>query len=205
MSVKRRKNIFTHKTPRGSLVRALRFLGVVLLVGLVAFIVGAIIGLAWPMDTGVYLSCPRSGEVLDREGRLMHAFLNRDQQWCFERDLEDFSPRLIEATIAAEDQRFRGHVGVDPVAVLRAGWANLRRREIVSGASTLTMQVVKRADHRPRSWAGKAAQAFQAVRLGLRCSKDDVLRTYLNTAPYGLNLVGAEAAARRYFGKVNIR
>ena len=199
--MKRRKHIFTHKAPRGILVRALRFLGAVVLAALVAFIVGAIIGLAWPMDTAHYLSCPRSGEVLDREGRLMHAFLNQDQQWCFERDLEAFSPRLIEATIAAEDQRFRRHMGVDPLAVLRAAWANLRRREIVSGASTLTMQVVKRANHRPRSWARKAAQSLGAVRLELRTSKDDVLRTYLNTAPYGLNLVGAEAAARRYFGK----
>ncbi len=153
------------------------------------------------MDTGRYLRVRPSGEMQDRSGRLLYAFLNADAQWCFARDLSEISPRLIAATIAVEDQRFRRHCGVDWLALARAAWQNLRHRRIVSGASTLTMQVVKRGGNPTRSLGGKAWQAVEAVRLELRTSKDDILAAYLNGAPYGLNLAGCEAAARRYFGK----
>ena len=169
-----------------------------------AVLVMAAVGVAvllWPMDTGRYLRVRSSGEMLDRDGRLLHAFLTEDEQWCFARDLEDISPHLVRATIAAEDQRFRRHVGVDPFAVARAAWQNLRHGRVLSGASTLTMQVVKQVDRPGRSLSGKAYQAIQAVRLDARLSKDEILWAYLNTAPYGLNLVGCEAASRRYFGK----
>jgi len=152
-----------------------------------------------PMDTDRYLAVEASGEVLDRNGRPLMAFLNDSEQWCFPRKLSDVSPYLIQATIAAEDQRFREHPGVDAAAVARAGYQNVKGRGIVSGASTLTMQVVKR-QHPSRSFAGKAVQAIEALRLDARASKDDILQCYLNSAPYGLNLVGCEAASRRYFG-----
>jgi len=182
-----------------------RVLRVALLpIGLLVFLF-----LAWPMDTGRYLHVERSGELLDHSGTLLYAFLNEAEQWCFPRGLEDFSPRLIQATLAAEDERFYWHPGVDPLAIVRAAWQNLAGRRVVSGASTLTMQVVKQGDrshrtvppHLPRSWQGKLVQAGCALRLELRCNKDAILRTYLNLAPYGLNVIGAEAAARRYFGK----
>ncbi|MCX8036654.1 MAG: penicillin-binding protein 1C [Candidatus Sumerlaeia bacterium] len=161
----------------------------------------AVAVLLWPMDTERYLGVRASGEMQDRTGRLLYAFLNADAQWCFARDLGEISPRLIAATIAVEDQRFRRHWGVDPLALVRAAWQNLRHRRIVSGASTLTMQVVKRGGKPTRSLAGKVWQAVEAVRLELRANKDAILAAYLNGAPYGLNLVGCEAAARRYFGK----
>ena len=154
-----------------------------------------------PSDPAHYLAAPRSGELRDRSGRLLHAFLNREQQWCFARQLEDFSPRLVQATIATEDQRFHRHWGVDPAALLRACLQNARRRGIASGASTLSMQVVKLADRMPRSVAGTAIQAWRALRLEAGAEKAEILCAYLNKAPYGLNLVGAETAARRYFGK----
>jgi penicillin-binding protein 1C len=153
------------------------------------------------MDVARYLRIEPSGEMQDRSGRLMYAFLNSQEQWCFARDLSEISPRLIQATIAAEDRRFYRHCGVDPLAVLRAVWQNLRHRRIVSGASTLTMQVVKQSDKSSRSLSGKIRQSFQALRLERRATKAQILRAYLNTAPYGLNLVGCEAAARRFFGK----
>jgi len=157
--------------------------------------------LLWPMNTASYRRVSASGEIQDRSGRLLYAFLNEGEQWCFDRDLNEISPRLIQAGIAAEDHRFYRHHGVDPVAFLRAVWQNVRHRRIVSGASTLTMQVVKRGDRSSRSPIGKICQIVQAVRLEMRVSKEDILRAYLNRAPYGLNLVGCEAAARRFFGK----
>lgn len=148
-----------------------------------------------------YLATARSGEMLDRSERLLHAFLNQADHWCFPRHLEDFSPRLVQATIAVEDKRFYRHIGVDPAAVVRAALQNLRHGGVASGASTLTMQVVKLGDRIPRTVWGKAAQMLCALRLERSVSKTAILEAYLNRAPYGLNLLGAEAAARRYFGK----
>jgi penicillin-binding protein 1C len=154
-----------------------------------------------PMDTAPYLKSLSSGELLDRNGRVMYAFLNEKGQWCFERSFDELGPRLIDATLAAEDQRFYRHFGVDPVAVARALWQNVRHARVVSGGSTITMQVVKLYRGSSHSVSGKAAQALQAVRLERCVDKEAILNAYLNGAPYGLNLVGAEAASLRYFGK----
>ncbi len=154
-----------------------------------------------PLDPAPYLTLQPSGELFDRNGRLMYAFLNEKEQWQFPRDLDAISPYLVQSTIATEDQRFRSHHGVDPIAVGRAVVQNVTGFGIESGASTLTMQVVKLNGQRSRSLPGKAWQAMQALRLERQVSKDEILCAYLNTAPYGLNLVGCEAAARRYFGK----
>jgi len=156
---------------------------------------------AWPMDTAPYLRLDASTEMLDRHGRTLFVSLNRSDQWCMARDLNAFSPRLIEATVAAEDQRFWLHPGIDPIAVARAVRQNYKSRGIASGASTITMQIVKRVQGNRRSLTSKAAEALDAVRLTSRIDRKAVLETYLNTAPYGLNLIGCEAAARRYFGK----
>jgi penicillin-binding protein 1C len=153
------------------------------------------------LDPAPYLAAPPSGEVQDRHGALLYAFTGRDGQWCFPRALDQISPRIINATLAAEDRRFHKHPGVDPVAALRALWLNMSRGRVASGASTLTMQLVKRAEATPRSMRGKLGQMFSALRLERSADKRQILETYLNTAPYGGNLVGVEAAARRWFGK----
>ncbi len=163
-----------------------------------------IVLLAWPMETRSYLEADASPEMLDRSGRLLYAFLNDRQQWCFERPLNQMHPLLLQATIAAEDQRFERHWGVDPWAISRAFWQNVRWRRVASGASTLTMQTVKLGGIASSSIPGKIAQIGQALRLERRASKDNILQAYLNRAPYGLNLVGCEAAARRYFGKPSL-
>ncbi|MCX5771326.1 MAG: transglycosylase domain-containing protein, partial [Candidatus Hydrogenedentes bacterium] len=159
--------------------------------------------MCWPMKTSRYFAVSRSGEIVDRNGALLYAFLNRDDQWCFYRRSGEVGERVLEATLAVEDRRFYSHGGVDVRAVLRAAWQNLRHGRVVSGASTLTMQVVKNGEGRlyRRTLPGKVYEAVQAVRLDARADKPEILEAYLNTAPYGLNLVGVEAAARRYFGK----
>ncbi len=170
--------------------------------GVPALCVMLAIGMLWfPMDVTPYVSVTSSPELMARDGRVLYAFLNDEEQWCFQRDLASVSPKLLEATIAIEDQRFYRHHGVDVIAVGRAMWQNITSGRVESGASTLTMQLVKQVKRSPRSLFGKAVQAVQAVRLDMRLPKDEILQAYLNTAPYGLNIVGCEAAARRYFGK----
>ena len=140
------------------------------------------------------------GEMTDRNGQLLYAFMNGGQQWCFERDLTEISPRMVQATLAAEDSRFYFHPGVDPLAAARAVFQNLLHRRVVSGASTLTMQVIKQT-RGPGVSLGKVCQAVMALQIERRATKAEIIKAYLNTAPYGLNLIGCEAAARRYFGK----
>lgn len=155
----------------------------------------------WPMDAGRFLAGDASGEMLDRNGALLYAFLTPQDEWRIERELDQISPYLAQATKAVEDQRFGYHPGVDPVAVLRAAWQNMTQGRVVSGASTLAMQVVKLGYRRQAISCSKPVQAVQAMRLQAQSGRDEILRAYLNWAPYGGNLIGCEAASRRFFGK----
>lgn len=156
---------------------------------------------AAPFDASPYAVSHPSGALLDREGQTLFAFLNHEQQWSFPQTLSGFSPRLLQATLAVEDQRFYEHPGVDPIAAARALLQNLRGQRVRSGASTITMQLARLGGDYSRSVFFKAWQVVTAMRLEGALSKDEILAAYLNRAPYGLNLCGAEAAARRYFGK----
>ncbi len=154
-----------------------------------------------PLDVQPYLAEEASPVMLDRDGDILYSFLTRNEQWRFPVSLDKINPLLEQATLAAEDKRFYQHAGVDARAVMRAAWLNLKARRYVSGASTLTMQLVKQRTPTPRTLVGKMQQALLAIRLDYAASKSYVLEAYLNKAPYGGNLVGVEAAARRYFGK----
>ena len=103
--------------------------------------------------------------------------------------------------IAAEDRRFMSHPGVDPLAALRAAWQLATTGHIVSGASTLTMQVARLLDRHPRSLPAKLGEMGQALALERRLSKDEILGLYLTLAPFGGNLEGVRAASLAYFGK----
>lgn len=142
-----------------------------------------------------------SPAVLDVEGRPMLALVGQDEQWRFPVSCGEISPWLKQATIAVEDERFHRHPGVDLWAILRALGQNLRAGRIVSGASTLDMQICRMMDGRPRIWRSKMVEAFRALQLNHLMAKEEILELYLNVAPYGGNLRGVEAAARRYFGK----
>jgi penicillin-binding protein 1A len=115
--------------------------------------------------------------------------------------LQDVSPAMIDATIAAEDARFRSHPGVDPIAVVRSVVSLPFRR---SGASTLTQQIARRLYL--QNGVGmpvverKAREALIALQLEARYSKDDILELYLNQVYYGRGAYGVEAASRVYFG-----
>ncbi len=163
--------------------------------------VAGIINAACPFPTGQLEDQRVSALVTDRRSRILTAHVADDDQWRFPVPLDKMSPWLLLATIAVEDERFRSHAGVDPIAVLRAAGQNISSGCVVSGASTLTMQVCRMMDDRPRSWRSKIIESFRAVQLERIYAKDRILETYLNMAPYGGNICGVEAASRAYFDK----
>ena len=151
-----------------------------------------------PMDR---LHPPSSTVVLDREGNLLRAFLAPDEMWRINVTAAEVSPSLRQAVLAYEDRRFYVHSGVDPIAIARATWANLRAGRVVQGGSTLTMQVARMMEPKPRTLVSKAIEAFRAWQLELWYSKKEILALYFNMAPYGGNLVGVGAASYFYFDK----
>lgn len=142
-----------------------------------------------------------SPTVLDVHGRPMLSIVGTDDQWRHPIPLESMSSWLIKAAVAVEDQRFYRHRGVDPVAVIRALGQNIASRRIVSGASTVDMQVCRMMDNRPRTFWSKAVESFRAFQLNRLKSKDEILELYLNSAPYGGNIRGVEMASLTYFNK----
>ncbi|MCC7043780.1 MAG: penicillin-binding protein 1C [Acidobacteria bacterium] len=112
---------------------------------------------------------------------------------------------LARATLAAEDIRFHWHPGIDPIAITRAAWRNVRAGDVEEGGSTITQQVAKlllaRQNGGASGWRAKAWEAVVALRLEHRLAKRDILALYLNLAPYGNQIQGASRAARAYFGR----
>ncbi len=142
-----------------------------------------------------------SAVVSDVNHRQMMRIVSPQDQWCIPTTLDRISPWLIKATVAVEDERFYTHPGVDPIAIARASLQNLTRRRIVSGASTITMQVCRMMEDKPRNCKSKLVESFRALQLDHLKSKADILEIYLNQAPYGGNIRGVEAAAQMYFAK----
>ncbi|MDQ0394166.1 penicillin-binding protein 1C [Labrys monachus] len=140
--------------------------------------------------------------VVDRDGRLLRPFTTADGYWRLPARPGDVDRRFLSMLIAYEDKRFYSHHGVDPAALLRAGWQLVRHGHVVSGGSTLTMQVARLLEPRPeRTFAAKAAEMVRAWQIENRLSKDQILTLYLALAPYGGNLEGTRAASLAYFGK----
>ena len=138
--------------------------------------------------------------VTDRNGELLGARIAGDQQWRFP-PCDTVPERFATALVQFEDRHFRWHPGVNPVALVRAFADNLRAGHVVSGGSTLTMQVIRLSRNRERTLWQKIVEAILATRLEFRCSKDEILALYASHAPFGGNVVGLEAAAWRYFGR----
>lgn len=146
------------------------------------------------------LSQPPSTVVEFRDGQPAHVFLSPDEKWRREAVLDEIDPAYVEALVRFEDKRFWWHPGVDPIAIGRAAFLNVSRGRRVSGASTLTMQLVRVLEPRPRTLRSKAVEALRAVQLELVMSKREILAAYLTFAPYGRNVEGTEAASLAYFG-----
>tara|TARA_R110002073_G_scaffold119075_6_gene259909 strand:- start:121 stop:1839 length:1719 start_codon:yes stop_codon:yes gene_type:complete len=143
---------------------------------------------------------PSSPLLTCRHGEPLAAWVAADDQWRLPVGLEGAGPWLPSATMAVEDERFALHPGVDPLAITRAATQGVAAGRVVSGASTLTMQIARMIEPHPRTLLGKLQEAARAVQLETRTSKDELLAFYLDTAPYGSNLRGVEAASLRWFG-----
>ncbi|MFO7768191.1 MAG: transglycosylase domain-containing protein, partial [bacterium] len=161
-------------------------------------LVGALLTVPLPVSE---LTPPPSTWVTDSGGGTLRVYVNSRGDFHRPVTLEEVSPFLIASTTAFEDRFFRRHPGINPFSVLRAAWQNLLAGEVVSGGSTLTQQVARLMDPAPRTLGAKMVEAFRALQLELRFSKDEILTHYFNLAPYGGNLVGVGAAAWAYFGK----
>jgi penicillin-binding protein 1C len=143
-----------------------------------------------------------SKEVADRDGVLLRAFAAPDGRWRLATSVDQVDPQFVKMLVAYEDKRFFDHPGVDAIALLRAAGQLAGRGRIVSGGSTLSMQLARLMEPREsRSIAAKLRQIVRAVQIERRLSKTDILERYLTLAPYGGNLEGVRSASLAYFGK----
>ncbi|HZG01437.1 MAG TPA: transglycosylase domain-containing protein, partial [Chitinophagales bacterium] len=114
------------------------------------------------------------------DGTVLHAFLNSEDKWRMKTLRDEITPLLRDAFLFKEDKYFRYHPGVNPVAICRALVNNILKRKKTSGASTITMQVVRMLEPRPRTVKSKAIEIVRALQLELHYSKDEILQLYLN-------------------------
>lgn len=144
---------------------------------------------------------PLSSVLVSADGTLLGARIAADGQWRFPAG-PHVPERFATAITTYEDRRFRWHPGVDPLALARSAYLNAKEGEVVSGGSTLTMQIARMArGNRERTYGQKLVEMLWSLRLEAAGSKDEVLALYAANAPFGGNVVGLEAAAWRYFGR----
>ncbi|MEA2753913.1 MAG: penicillin-binding protein, partial [Aliidongia sp.] len=177
-------------------MRRRRHLGIF---GLLAIIAGL-----WALDRylppDLHRWDERSSVLLAHDGTILHVATTRDGMWRLGTRPEGVDSRYLAMLLAAEDNRFRGHIGIDPLAAARATWQLLSTGRVVSGGSTLTMQVARLLEPHPRSLAGKLHDIVRAVQLEERFGKDEILAMYLTLAPFGGNVEGVRAASLTWFG-----
>ncbi len=170
-------------------------------------IASAILGLGFTLVGSVALaplperlSQPGSVMVTYADGEPAHVYLAPDDRWRVSIEHDEVDPLYVEALLRFEDKRFWHHPGFDPIALSRAVVVNLQAGRVVTGASTLTMQLVRVLEPRPRTIRSKVIEIHRAMTLEMWLSKEEILSAYLSFAPYGRNLEGVQAASLSYFG-----
>ena len=137
----------------------------------------------------------------DSNGNLLTARIADDGQWRFP-ESKSLPPKFIASIVQFEDRSFFSHPGFNPVAFSRAIIQNVKAKKIVSGGSTLSMQVIRLARNKKRRTVPeKLVEIIMAIRLELSYSKPEILTLYASNAPFGGNVVGLDAASWRYFGR----
>jgi penicillin-binding protein 1C len=187
--------------PRASrFARSCRALGAVMLATLAWLFVGAAFT---PLPTALREGARYGASVqfVDRDGELLREVRADDAARAVWVPLDEVGVDVIHAVLAAEDRRFDEHIGVDPAATVRAVATSLRARRVVSGASTITMQLARLAQPHPRTFRGKLGEMAMAVRIEATLSKRQILEQYLNRAPFGEGVRGIGAASRYFFDK----
>lgn len=168
---------------------------------------GALLFLLWvsplliPLHIEKVREWPTSPILLDEKLRPFFVSLSSSSEWCIPIPYEQMGAWLPHIAVAIEDRKFWSHHGVDFFAIARAGLQNIRAKKVVSGASTITSQVIRLSISRPRTIPMKIAEFLQAMKLERLISKKEILEIYLNRAPFGSNIRGVEAASRIWFGK----
>lgn len=142
----------------------------------------------------------RSTLVVATDHEILWGFLSADDKWRLQADPDEVDASYMNLLTAYEDKRFSSHAGVDFAAMVRAGFQALKQGKIVSGGSTLTMQLVRLLEPKPRTLGAKRDQILKAMRLERSFGKRDLLRMYLSLAPYGSNIEGVRSASQIYFG-----
>ena len=170
-----------------------------------AAFLAALTGAVWVYSLGrppLGKDIETSHVVLDREGRLLRAYATSEGRWRLPATVKDVDPRFLKLLFAYEDKRFYQHDGVDLLALGRAAFQFTTSGHIVSGGSTITMQVARLLEPREhRSLGAKLRQVTRALELEHALNKSQILSLYLTLAPYGGNLEGVRAASLAYFGK----
>lgn len=164
------------------------------------FLVALVVALM-PIPSGLLEPPPVQTELVDRHGCSLRTIRPDERPFGTIARSGEIPRLLMEATLAAEDQRYWSHWGIDGRGIARALWELCRYRRIVSGGSTITQQLIKLAQPRPRAFRAKLVEALQALRLERMWSKDRILTEYLNRLDYGNLTTGCAGAARFYFGK----
>jgi penicillin-binding protein 1C len=139
--------------------------------------------------------------ITDKNGDIIHAFLTTDDKWRMKTSLDEISPLLRQTIIQKEDKYFYYHVGINPFAIARAAISNILHLRRTSGASTITMQVARALEKRPRTYTNKIIEIFRAWQIEKKYNKDEIVQLYCNLLPYGGNVEGVRAAALLYFQK----
>lgn len=139
--------------------------------------------------------------ITDNKGEVIHAFLTGDEKWRMKTSLEEISPLLKKTIIEKEDRFFYYHAGVNPLSMTRAMLRNILKMKRTSGASTITMQVARALERRPRSYTNKLIEIFRAWQLELNYNKNEIFQLYCNLLPYGSNIEGVKSASLLYFKK----
>jgi penicillin-binding protein 1C len=176
------------------------------LIVLAALCISVVITAAWVVSLGplpLEQAKQVSTTVVDRNGKLLRAYAMADGRWRLPADARvGVDPGYLKLLLAYEDRRFRSHNGVDPLALGRAALQLVTRGHIVSGGSTITMQLARLMEpRRERSVYAKLRQMVRAIEIEQQLDKDQILDLYLALAPFGGNLEGVRAASIGYFGK----
>ncbi len=164
----------------------------------------AVIALLWLADRIWPLPLPKDDlarVVLAEDGTPLWRFADANGVWRYPVQTNEVSPYYLDALLTYEDRWFYEHPGVNPLALVRATWQNLTGARVVSGGSTLSMQVARLLDPHSRTLHGKLRQLWRTAQLEWHLSKDEILNLYLNRAPFGGTLQGVAAASWAYLGK----
>lgn len=163
-----------------------------------------VVALLWLADRIWPLPLPQDGlarVVLAEDGTPLWRFADANGVWRYPVHTSEVSPYYLDALLTYEDRWFYQHPGVNPLALVRATWQNLSGARVVSGGSTLSMQVARLLDPHSRTLHGKLRQLWRTAQLEWHLSKDEILNLYLNRAPFGGTLQGVAAASWAYLGK----